>query len=178
MDGNCPIGLICEHFECDRYGDSYCQDLADPWPLPYWVEPCWMPGVGLLVILPAYEWDCPNIEHMIIENSRYNRWVERVRNDYWLAGWWNAIDLPYQAHPEGGVLVIHHLKLDEEITFSRPWHYSPEIKDDTSPTHWEMFMPPVPLSGYRHPFTKDYIEPDGFYRDWLLRWPSDFEEEE
>lgn len=172
---NCPIGLICEYFECDHYGSGYCQDLADPWPLPYFKEPCWMPGVGFLVILPAYKWDCPNIEYMITENERYNRWVERVRDDYWLYGWWNAIDLPYEEHPGGGILVIHDLRLDESITFSHPWRYNPKVKYDISPTHWEEFMRPVPLDGYRHSSTEN-IEPDGFYRDWLLRWASDFEE--
>ncbi|MEH2050069.1 hypothetical protein [Nostoc sp.] len=171
---DCPIGLVCSDFECDR---RYCQDLAEPWPLPYYLNPCWMKGVGLLVVLPSHDWDCPNIEHMITENERYNNWVQRVRDDYWLGGWWNAVDLPYEAHPEGGILVIHHLKLDEEIAFSRPWRYNPKVQYDTSPTHWEEFMPPVPLEGGRHPFTDDYIEDDGFYRDFLLRWPSDFVEQ-
>ncbi|WP_335222711.1 hypothetical protein [Nostoc sp.] len=38
-------------------------------------------------------------------------------------------------------------------------------------------MPPVPLDGYRRAFTDDYIEDDGFYRDFLLRWASDFVEQ-
>ncbi|MEH2467495.1 hypothetical protein [Nostoc sp.] len=172
---DCPIGLICGDFECNR--DGYCQDLADPWPLPYDIDPSWMPGVGLLVTLPAYDWYCPNIEHMIIQNERYNRWVGRVREDYWLGGWWGATDLPYQSHPEGGILVIYHLKLDEEITFSRPWRYLPNISYDCSPTHWEEFMPAVPIDGYLHPLSDRHIESDGFCCDWLLLWAHDFESE-
>ncbi|MEH1852589.1 MAG: hypothetical protein V7L11_13075, partial [Nostoc sp.] len=55
--------------------------------------------------------------------------------------------------------------------------YNPKVSYNTSPTHWEEFMPPVPLDGYRRAFTDDYIEDDGFYRDFLLRWASDFVEQ-
>jgi hypothetical protein len=169
---DCPIGLNCKDFECRR---SYCQNLADPWPVPYFTYPGWLPGVSLLTTIPQFDYDCPNVEHLIIANEEYNRWVDNVRQELWLGGWWQAVDLPYELHLDGGLLVIHHLKLDEEVTFVSPWRLDLENKYNCSPTHWEEFMPPVPLDGYRTPFTSDYIEPDGFCRDWLLLWPSDFE---
>ncbi|MEH2384169.1 MAG: hypothetical protein V7K27_35670 [Nostoc sp.] len=170
---DCPIGLICSDFECNR---RYCENLADPWPLPYYLNPRWMPGVGLLVIVPSHEWDCTTEEHLIAQNEEYNNWVTSVRNEMWMGGFWYAIDLPYEVHPEGGLLVIHDLKLDGDVTFSEPWIFNPKKRYNCAPTHWEEFMRPVPLEGCRHPFTADYIEKDGFYRDFLLRFLGDFDE--
>lgn len=178
---DCPIGLICDYFECNVFGGctnrAYCQELAKPWTLPYWVEPCWMPGVGLLVTLPACEWDCANEEHEIAIQDRYNEWVERIREDYWLGGWWEATDLPYQPHPDGGLLVIHQLRLDKDITFSCPWRDIRKRSADTYPECWEQFTPPVRLNRHRHPWDKK-IQDDGFYPPWVLVFASDFEEDE
>ncbi|MEH1855264.1 MAG: hypothetical protein V7L11_27190 [Nostoc sp.] len=171
---DCPIGLICDYFKCDR---GYCQNLANPWPLPYYINPGWLPGVYLWVEILPFDYDTPNVEYLIIQAEEDNRWVESVRQELWRGGWWKAEDLPYQPHPEGGLLVIHHLRLTEEVTFACPWVYDSNKRYNCSPTHREQFMPPVPLDGYRRAFTDDYIEDDGFYRDFLLRWASDFVEQ-
>jgi len=169
----CPIGLICEFFECER---SYCQNLADPWPLPYLVNPGWMPGIGLLVSLPTHDWDCPNVEHLIIENENYNRWVETVRHFCWQGGWWDAVDLPYQFHPDGGLLVIHDRPLDESTTLSCCWDFEDGYQRYRS--HWDGFMPPVPINGFKLIYGefsgKELIEADGFFKWWTL-CAGDFE---
>ncbi|WGV23684.1 hypothetical protein [Halotia branconii] len=180
MNSYCPIG-----FDCALMGDrtvcqnrSYCQNLAEPWPIPYDINPSWLTGVGLLVSVPNYDYDCPNVEHMIAENDRYNAWVESVRLELWLAGWWSAIELPYKQHPRGGLLVIHHLSLDSEVTFASPWAYDPTQPYNCSPEYREIFMPPIPVSanGRKWDFAdwSHQIEEDGFYRDWLMFWPWDF----
>jgi hypothetical protein len=177
----CPIGLICEllskRSSCENR--SYCHELAEPWPLPYWLNPFWAEGVNCLEVnLPDYEWDCPNVEHLITQQDSYNAWVARLQVEYWVGGWWQSISLPYEAIPEGGIIVTNHLKLGEEVTFSRPWKYDKQHKYDLSPTHWESFMPALPIGARytnTHLFTE--IEEDGFYPECWLLYKRDFDEE-
>ncbi|MEH2236023.1 hypothetical protein [Nostoc sp.] len=153
--------------------------MANPWTLPYWVDPCWMPGVGLLVNIPAVSGDyLSNDEHLIAIQDNYDEWIERIREDYWLGGWWESVNLPYQPHPEGGLLVIQYLALDENITFACPWRHVSKKTDGSSPECWERFMPPVPLNSHRHPWDKRVDQGDGFYPPYVLVYASDFEKED
>ncbi|MBD2492646.1 hypothetical protein H6G77_34835 [Aulosira sp. FACHB-615] len=171
----CPIGLICEYFE-DGCGE-YCESLAHPWPLPFWdwsFDPKWRELNGFKVEIPAYQEYASNNEWEIISTDRYNYWVGRIRHELWLAGWWNAIELPYKYHPDGGIEVIHHLPLNDDVTFATPWVYHPKGYSYAAPSHREEFMPPIPINSWPHKWAGD-IEADGFYKDWLIYWPSDFE---
>ncbi|ALF53805.1 hypothetical protein ACX27_14650 [Nostoc piscinale CENA21] len=59
------------------------------------------------------------------------------------------------------------------MTFSTPWISKGVIY---APPHWEAFIPPVPVDGWPHDSCwTEYIEADGFYTDWVIYWPSDFE---
>lgn len=168
----CPIGLICEHFENNcRY---YCAELAKPWPLPLEKQFDFklFKEFGFKVVVPTYEEYSSNQEWEIEVTNRYNEWAGQVREELWLAGYYNAIDLPYQYHPDGGIEVIYHLPLDSDVTFSSPWTSKGHAY---SPSHLEEFMPPIPINSWPHEWAGD-IEADGFYNDWLIYWTSDFED--
>lgn len=158
---------------------SYCSNLAAPWPLPYYLNPIWRDESSLEVNLPQHEYDCENVEHLIIQQDRHNALIDRMLPEYWLAGWWDAVFLPYRPHPDGGLEVFYNLKLTENITFSRPWKFDQKYKCDVAPTCWEEFMPPVPINHfYDQPFDEVDLEEDGFCKDYLLLYPWHFENDE
>jgi hypothetical protein len=161
---DCPIGLICSDFKCDR---AFCNFLAQPWPLPFFINPGWMPGVDLLVSVLDYDPDFPEYEHLLEAFERGNSWVERIRHEIWLAGWWKATDLPYQPHPGGGLLVIHFQPLDEDVMFA--------CCLINNFYKQEQFAPPVPVNGYEIIYgrpvgliTVREIDEDGFFKYGML----------
>ncbi|MEH2456561.1 hypothetical protein [Nostoc sp.] len=161
---DCPIGLICNDFKCDR---TFCNFLALEWPLPFFVNPCWMPGVNLLVTVLDYDPDFPEYEHLIEDYHRGNSWVERIRDEIWLAGWWKAIDLPYRPHPDGGLVVVHFQPLDEDVMFA--CYLTNNFYES------EQFSPPVPINGYEIVYGKPAslivnreVEKDGFLKYGVL----------
>ncbi|WP_414551463.1 hypothetical protein [Anabaena sp. CCY 0017] len=124
------------------------------------------------VIACSYEEDCINQEWAIIQQEKYNEDVDNLRIGMFNAGWWWGISLPYENHPEGGLLVIHHRPLNWEVTFEQPWDF-PTQGYNPSPTARESFCPPVPLSA-RPSWTK-HVESDGFEHDSWLVWSWELE---
>ncbi|MEH1802169.1 MAG: hypothetical protein V7L13_24005 [Nostoc sp.] len=150
---DCPIGLICDYFKCDRAHHAFCKFLAQPWPLPFVVNPGWMPGVGLLVTVLDYDLDYPEYEYEVEAWERGTSWIERIRHEIWLVGWWKAIDLPYQPHPDGGLVVVHFQPLDEDAMFT--CYLTNNFYKQ------EQFAPPVPINGYEIIYGK----PASFFPD-------------
>ncbi|MDZ8056542.1 MAG: hypothetical protein RMX63_34525 [Aulosira sp. ZfuCHP01] len=156
----CPIGLICEHFECDR---SYCFELAKPWPLPcdetFYIAPKWKDFYVFVVEIPDYREHDSNDECRINQIDDYNHWVGHIRLELWLYGWWNALELPYQSHPDGGLLVVKYLELDSDVTFASPWEFDGYQRYRTC---WEYFVPPVPVDAYQRIYDKTpvFLEDD------------------
>ncbi|MEH2357518.1 hypothetical protein [Nostoc sp.] len=169
----CPIGLICSDFECDR---AFCNFLAQPWPLPYRIVPpsFWLPMAHLLVKIPQLG-DVPVRSLSVIET------------EIWNAGFFDPIKLPYQAHPEGGLLVTGFLELTEMVTFARPYYayFDEELKiwRDESPHYWlgDQFMPALPLPESEYDYTRGYtqtwtpvlpdLQPGEFWEDCYLYYP-------
>lgn len=172
---DCPIGLICGDFECDR---AYCFNLIKPWPLPLAYgtscsDPEWQAEYGVTVGIPrSAEFDSDDPDE-IEETARYNHWVESVWHGFYEGGWWEAIRLPYKAHPDGGLLVFRSLELDESVTFACPWNF-PHKHDQYR--HFKGFEPPVPIHGYQKIYGKlstefandDYPEAEGPLEDYPL----------
>ncbi|MEH2005890.1 hypothetical protein [Nostoc sp.] len=178
---DCPIGLICEDFDCDAFGrSSYCQRLAAAWPLPYRIVPAsiWFPmahSSHLLVKIPEFS-DVP-VDSLDI-----------IKTEVWAAGFFDSIKLPYQAHPEGGLLVVEWLSLTAEITFICPlvyrFHEHLNCWLNDSPDIWEgdKFMPALPLPEDEYEYSRGSgqfwnpvlpdIEPGEFWEDCYLYYPS------
>lgn len=165
----CPIGFICEFFECDR---RICNRLSYPWPLPFFLNPVWLPGVSLVVVIPGFSEDLPEYEHELEAFHEYNEDIAIVRQELWLNNWWVAIDIPYESHPEGGLKVIHYLSMDDAQLSSSLW-------DDRYKR--EQFAPAVPVDCYQQ-FYKDSplkyykesnFDDDGFFKSYKLDY-SDF----
>ncbi|MEH2280636.1 MAG: hypothetical protein V7K90_04725 [Nostoc sp.] len=155
---DCPIGLICDHFECDafdrRMHRTLCFNLAKPWPLPYScfvIASEWRAIYGFRVEIPSYAEHDSCDEHEIENTVRYNHWIESIRHGFWEGGWWEAIKLPYKSHPDGGLLVFKDLDLDESVTFACPWNF-PYTHDQYR--HFKGFEPPVPIHGYQKIYGK------------------------
>jgi hypothetical protein len=98
-----------------------------------------------------------------------------------------AIQLPSQAHPEGGLLVVGRLQLTAEVTFICPvvyrFHKLLNCWLNDSPCYWEgeEFMPAVeiPAKGYEYfrayyhwhpPFPE--LQPHEFWENHLLVFPD------
>ncbi|MEH2460927.1 hypothetical protein [Nostoc sp.] len=110
-----------------------------------------------------------------------------VQTEIWTAGFFDPIELPYQAHPEGGLLVTGFLNLDEFVTFARPYHtYFDETLncwriDSPDYCQVQQFMPALPLPedeydygrGYTHTWTPDLpdLQPGEFWEDDFLYYP-------
>ncbi|MDZ7956539.1 MAG: hypothetical protein RMY34_01295 [Aulosira sp. DedQUE10] len=141
----CPIGLICEFFECDR---DYCFELVEPWKLPYEIYDFGHPESRKLIVgIPEYEeYGYSNCDAILERTNRYNEWVGRVRDNLWLGGWWNAVDLPYEFHPSGGLMVTKHLRLDGLVNFTSCLVFANGFRRDK--VCWEGFYPAVPVNGY------------------------------
>jgi hypothetical protein len=118
-----------------------------------------------------YQEECGNSEHEIIMMEQYNSATEEFRVKMFIAGWWWGIDLPYEALPDGGLIVKWQLDLDEETTFETPWD-APKNGYNQSPSKRESFCPPVPLtaqpSWHNSRLTR---QSDGFERDCYLIYP-------
>ncbi|WP_375494695.1 hypothetical protein [uncultured Nostoc sp.] len=160
---DCPIGLICSDFECDR---TFCNFLAQPWTLPFFINPGWIPGVNLLVTVLDYDPDFPEYENEIEAYERDNSLVSRIRDEIWLVGWWKAVDLPYQAHPDGGLTVIHFQPLNEDVMFA--------CYVANNFYKMEQFAPPVPIDGYERIYgeppssIRQEVDQDGFFSYGVL----------
>lgn len=161
----CPINLICELMECNP---QLCKHFSNPWPLPYTINPYWLPGVNLLVNLLDNIDDPPEQEYLFEAYEEYNSVVSRIKEEVWLAGWCEAIDLPYKPHPEGGLLVTHSLQLDEDSAF----------KCDLDYNHYdeEQFSPAVSIDAYEQIYgesaslitSKNMYDENGFLIYWIL----------
>ncbi|MBD2503434.1 hypothetical protein [Anabaena azotica] len=177
----CPVGLICEYFdECDR---AYCNSLVRPWPLPYCIDSDGQSECE--VELPAYNHTINNVEDLEYW-ERYNEWVQSIRNEYWLGGWWDAVLLPYQSHPAGGLLVIKPLRLNNDIDFACHSDFANGFSKYID--YWEAFEPAVPIHGYQKIFErlpptpppeallvdKYCIERHRNIRDYIMLYFSDF----
>lgn len=132
-------------------------------------------GCSVSVFSFLYENDCGNSEWEIQRMEHYNSETDKFRIKMFAAGWWWAIDLPYEALPGGGLIVKWQLDLDEETTFEHPWDY-PTNGYDLSPSARESFYPPIPIN---HPgcVCKSSVGDDGFVEDSFLYWHWDFEED-
>lgn len=156
----CPIGLICELMECRR---QVCNDYARPWTLPAWYAEYDMNwkrcNPYLIVQLPEYDDSNPETDHECYELGLYNERVSLQREAFFLAGWWNAIELPY--HYELGFLIVDfRLILDENCAFQCHWPCQCEYS--------EGFHPAVPLKARRETFgyfRKDNLDEYGFWDD-------------
>ncbi|MEH2300014.1 MAG: hypothetical protein V7K88_13560 [Nostoc sp.] len=121
-----------------------------------------MPGVNLLVTVLDYDPDFPEYEHLLEAYERGNSWVERIRHEIWLVGWWKAIDLPYQPHLDGGLVVVHFQPLDEDVMFA--------CCLTNNFYKQEQFAPPVPIDGYELIYGRPAtlyggeFDEDGFYK--------------
>lgn len=155
-------------------------------PLPYWFKPGWEPGVTILVRIPGYmddedfcdkEWGYNwAVESCVAKDA--NKLIESQRRDMFLGGWWGAINLPYESHPDGGLLVTKKFDLCHETTFSC---------DKDSKYDYETFLPPVPITEYEKRFYREsrdlyykLIEDDGYFKYSNLEWPpaTDYEEDD
>lgn len=147
----CPIGLICEHFVCDK---EYCRNLAKPWPLPvdpFFLSTKWQSIIpGFKVTMPEYEtYDDVQAEYEIEQIDRYNHWVQSVHHGFWSGGWWKAVDLPYEeVDKDGGLIVTQYLPIDEDSAFTCCLYYGHDGVRRYIPC-WESFLPPVPINGYQ-----------------------------
>ncbi|GAX37875.1 hypothetical protein [Nodularia sp. NIES-3585] len=133
----------------------------------------------LLVFALPYQENCINQEWAIIQQEKENEDIDKLRIAMFNSGYWWDVTLPYKVHPDGGLVVIHSLLLDWEITFEQPWDY-PIHGYNPLPAARESFCPPVPISAQPH-WVKEgryHLEPDGFEHDSWLMWPWDLEEED
>ncbi|OYD90578.1 hypothetical protein CDG76_30610 [Nostoc sp. 'Peltigera membranacea cyanobiont' 210A] len=152
----CPIGLICSDFECDRrIRRTLCFNLAKPWPLPYCcfvIDPEWRENNGFLVEMPSYAEHDSCKEEDIEDTERYNHWVESVRHGFYEGGWWEAIKLPYKSLIDGGLIVVKRLNLDASVTFATPYNF--DNNGRYLYRHFKGFEPPVPIHGYQKIYGK------------------------
>ncbi|MEH1994141.1 hypothetical protein [Nostoc sp.] len=94
-----------------------------------------------------------------------------------------SIQLPYQAHPEGGLLVVGQLELTAEITFICPcvyrFHDLLKVWLNDSPNYWEgeEFFPAVEIPAKGYEYSRSYyhwhppfpeLQPDEFWEEDLL----------
>jgi hypothetical protein len=109
----------------------------------------------------------------VVEKERIDRATEELRIKMFAAGWWWATELPYEALPDGGILVTRQMLLDWETTFEQPWECC-RHGCHSSPTHREAFYPPVPIQtpDYASPgwLKEPYVHVDeyGFAMEWLM----------
>lgn len=100
----------------------------------------------------------------------------------------DPIELPYQAHPEGGLLVTGFLTLNEFVTFARSYH----AYFDETLNHWridspdycqqEQFMPALPLPEDKYDYVRGNtqtwtpalpdLQPGEFWEDCYLYYPD------
>lgn len=132
---DCPIGLICEYFECRP---QVCANYARAVPLPFyfWDIDNYLYLKGALIsCLPDFEED-PEIEDsdlpdedygswqfehpdlFLDERENYNAWIERVRQSMREGGWHGSCDLPYRFNPSLQALQVFDLLIlrgDDEL---------------------------------------------------------------
>ncbi len=145
----CPIGLICEFFDCDN---RQCFQLVKPWPLPYCdrsfdIE--WRTKWGFLVEIPQYNDSYTGDPDKDESIHRYNEWVGHIRQELWYSGWWEAIKIPLQPHPSGGLLVTDRLRMEQSVTLACSLDYYQELDSG--------FEPPVPIHAYQRLYGKQYL---------------------
>jgi hypothetical protein len=74
-------------------------------------------------------------------------------------GWWEAIKIPLQPHPDGGLLVTDHLRMEQSVTLACSLDYYQELDSG--------FEPPVPIHAYQRLYGKQYLveEEEGHIKD-------------
>lgn len=166
----CPIGLICEYFECRP---SLCADYAAPVPLPFifWELDGWGYPKGTLICdLPQYqedEYEPDEPEHMIIARDNYNAQVERIRRFMIEGGWHGYCDLPYKYDAKSQALVVvwEHLLRGDDLEFDK------EGKIDFLNYEDRGFLTALPLDDPFIPKPERYqwdIQKDGFCYNYLI----------
>lgn len=169
----CFTGFRCYAPFCK----GYCAEIYNYCPLPYdpyFLTDEWLKIRGFVVNIPDFDEysDDTGPEHELFYTDRFNHWINIVRNEMFLGGWWKSIELPYKW--EEGLVVTKYLPLDDEITFFTPWVYNAMLgRSDGLLSHWEVFMPPVPVNVGFKALTWNKIQQDGFYE--LLIYPWDTE---
>ncbi|MEH2280635.1 MAG: hypothetical protein V7K90_04720 [Nostoc sp.] len=98
-----------------------------------------------------------------------------------------VIRLPYQAHPQGGLLVVEPLELTAEVTFICPlvYRFHEHLKCwlNDSPKYWEgeEFMPAVEIPAEGYEYSRNYyhwhppfpeLQPHEFWENDLLVFPD------
>lgn len=91
---------------------------------------------------------------MTHRQKRWNRWDD---------GFFEAIPLPYEAHPEGGLKVIRPMTLNEEVTFKCPCHYTFHellkcwLMDALTYEEGDKFMPAVEIPAAGYEYSRGYV---------------------
>ncbi len=175
---NCPIGLICEYFECRR---DVCAEYAAPIPLPYKFcdrHETNYPIGTLISFLPECDerFDFDEPEYVATIRDEYNERVERIRRMMNEGGWHGFSELPYKFDEELKALVVQHehlLKGTELEADLGEYRGLPYYGD-------RGFCAALPINDPVVPQPDNYfsdIEADGFCRQLLL-WDTDFYEDE
>lgn len=108
MKEECPIGLICEHFDCHP---KVCRDYAAPIDLPYeiWLDDGYYPKGAFICQLPEFE-DYPDREEtdwVLYNRAERNFRIARIRAEMEAEGWGGICELPYSYNASMQALVVH-----------------------------------------------------------------------
>lgn len=175
---NCPIGLICEYFECRR---DVCADYAKPIPLPYKFCDVYdrnYPKGTLISFLPECDehLDFDEPEYVAANRDEYNERVERVRRMMAEGGWHGFSELPYKFDEELKALVVTHEHLLKGTELLSDLGENGDLLFHGT----RGFCAALPINDPVVPHPDNYfsdIEADGFCR-FLLLWDTDFYEDE
>ncbi len=169
---NCPIGLICEHFDCRP---QICNDYANPVELPYqvWSEDGIYPQGTLVCQLPELrdDWDWKEPEYVSINRSHYNVYTDRIRALLQAEGWGGHCELPYSYDAPKKALLVNctYLLKDTDLDLDTG-------VNDCNPTV-RGFAPALPIDLHFAPRPEEIerdLEPDGFCGRLLL-WDDYYE---
>lgn len=144
LNEECPIGLICEHFDCRP---KVCWDSAAPIDLPYEIRLSYddYPNGVFVCQLPELE-KYPNREEsdwVLYHRGERNFRIARIRAEMEAEGWGGFCELPYFYDGEQRALVV--------------------TADLENP--YKGFLQAVPLDFYLRPQPDEIerdLKPDGF----------------